>query len=70
MYYQCHLNTLPLLHYLFLNGYNTKLKNNGVCWSLLGIQIVLHVSFKAVYIHALCFVKIAQVKGEINELWF
>ena len=38
-----------LVFHVTLNSRNTKLKTYGVHWGLLDIQIVLHVSFKAMY---------------------
>ena len=50
-----------------LNSHNTKLKNDGVYWGSLHIQIVLHVSFKK---NVLCFLKMLEIQGEINKLGF
>ena len=38
-----------LVFHVILNSHNTKLKNDGVHWGSLDIQIVLHVGFKAMY---------------------
>ena len=55
MHYKHYLNILllfaffSLVFHVTLNSRNTKLKNDGVHWGLLDIQIVLHVGFKATY---------------------
>ena len=55
MRYKCYLNILLLIaifclvFHVTLNSRNTKLRNDGVHWSSLDIQIVLHVGFKAMY---------------------
>ena len=53
--YKRYLNILLfncILFFVFhvtLNSCNTKLKNDGVHWGLLNIQIDLHIGFKAMY---------------------
>ena len=38
-----------LVFHMIVRSLNTKLKNDGNCWESLDIQIILHVSFKAMY---------------------
>ena len=40
---------LFFVFHVTLNSCNTKLKNDGVHWGSLDIQIILHVGFKAMY---------------------
>ena len=53
--YKRYLNILlliaffSLVFHVTLNSRSTKLKNYGVHWGSLDIQIVLHVGFKAMY---------------------
>ena len=55
MRHKRYLNTLlliaffSLVFHMTLNSHNTKLKNDGVHWGSLDIQIILHVGFKALY---------------------